>query len=91
MKNQQEGMPDLDAVIKQIDHLEIELKAYIQVHKGMGGKWDRQTEIMMDKLTVLGSWVHDYLHNCVAIPDQMNPVYKRSMLCRVRRALKYTF
>ena len=91
MEKKQADMPNLDAVIKQIDSLEIELKAYMQIRKGMNGEWDRKCETMMDKLTILGSWVHDYMHNCVALPDADNPVYKRSMLCRVRRALKYSF
>ena len=85
------GKPDLTAVVAKIDQLETEVKAHVQVHKQMNGKWDRHTEKIMDKLVLLGTWVHDMMHNCTADPDEMDAAYRRSMQRRVRRALRYEF
>ena len=90
MKREQE-IEMIHEIITEIEQLENKVKAFVIEHKEKRGKWDRNTEKIMDKIVTLGTWVHDTIHNCAADPDEMNPVYRRSMLRRVRRALRYSF
>lgn len=82
-------MTDFEKIIRDIETLEKKVESFAAQRKLEKNRWNKHSETIMDKLVFLGVKLHDTIHECECKPDEMCPVYKRSMLRRVRRALRY--
>ena len=80
---------EMQSIIARIDALENDVKAVIQEHKANNGSWDRGCEAVTDRLALLAAWVHDKMHGIECQPDELSETYRRSMLKKIRRALRY--
>lgn len=82
---------EFDAILTEIDQLEKKVKEVTEKHAKNKGQWDRKTEAVTDRLAQLAAWVSDRMHNRSCKVDPNDPVYKRSTLRRVRRALNFSY
>lgn len=81
------------SILERLNALESEIKDTTRRHlaQSQREKWTRETEAITDQLVQLGAWVYDVIHGNEASPDPLNEKYLKSMLRRIRKALKYSY
>jgi len=78
-------MEGFNEIISQIDVLERDVMDRIN----QDPTWDRQAETITDRMAQLAAKVHDVTHNKICTINPDCPVYRRSMLRRVRKTLMF--
>ena len=72
-----------------LNKIEKEVKEFAALRKKEKEPWNREAEQIMDKIAIIGAYMHDTLHNLECKVDPNCPKYRRSMLFRIRRALRF--
>lgn len=72
-------------LFEKLESLKRDIESYVQKER----RWNRTAEKLSDKLGHLAGWIHDYTHRRDVKVDTECPVYQRSTLKRVRKALYF--